>query len=126
MNSEADRVLAQLAAKQRGIFTFDDAVAAGLTEREAAYRAVHRWVREHDGVFRIPGSAETWESQVYAACRAVRSKPAGISHWAGAEFLGMPFGRSDRVELICRRWKRSQSPGLVVHESTRLSELDIT
>ena len=124
MFSDADRELAQLAATQHSVFTRVDADECGLTDDQIERRVTNFWVRIHDGVYRMPGSVESWKGALLAACCAATA-PAGISHRAGGALYEMPGGRDDLVELTCRRWRRSQRSGLVVHEQTRIDERDI-
>jgi very-short-patch-repair endonuclease len=78
----------------------------------------------HDGVYRIAGSPVTWRAELRAACLAAGSVVA-VTHRAGGRIYQLPGGRDDLVEISCQRWLRSQQPGLVVHESTRLEPIDI-
>jgi len=60
------------------------------------------------------------------AAAAATTPHGAISHRSAAEFYEWPGRRADLVELTCRRWLRAKHPELVVHESTRLDEPDIT
>jgi hypothetical protein len=120
-----DRELAALAARQHGIFTLGDARALGLSEGRIEARVGATWQSVHETVFRIAGAPRTWKSEFYAATRAA-TPPVAISFRSGAALYELPTGRTNVTELNCRRWKRSRKPGLVVHESTRFSEVDIT
>jgi hypothetical protein len=124
MFTEADRRLAEKAGRQHSVFTYDDAVAAGLTRGQIDHRVALAWQCLFDGVYRMPGFPETWHGALRAACLAA-SPPAGISHRSGGALYELPGGRRDLVELTCRRWRRPQHAGLVVHEQTRIDERDI-
>jgi hypothetical protein len=124
MLTEGDQNVAKLSAGQHGVFTYADALAAGLSRRQLA-RRVHEWERVHDGVYRMPGVVPSWRGDLLAACLAA-TYPAAISHRSGAALRGLPGGRDDIVEITTRRWLRTQKSGLVVHESTRFDERDIT
>jgi len=125
MFTEADRVLAELAAAQHSVFTRKDAAAAGLSRGQIDKRATGLWVRLYESVFRLPGVPATWRGESLAACLAA-SPPAAISHRAGAVLFELPGRRDDLVELACKRWRRPRHPALVVHEQTRIDERDIT
>jgi very-short-patch-repair endonuclease len=125
MFSDADRALAELASTQRSIFTRADADDCGLTARQIEHRVTNLWVTIHEGVYRMPGSFASWEGALLAACRAA-PQPSGASHRSGGALYELPGGRRDIAELTCRRWRRAQHPGLVVHEQTRIDERDIT
>ena len=120
---EAEKLLAATAARHDSVFTYEDALAAGLNVGQADYRAATSWVRLHEGVFTFPGAALSWYSHLRAACCAA-GDPVAISHRSAAEFYELP-GRKRWVEITCRRWKRSQKSGLLVHESSRFDAADI-
>ena len=79
----------------------------------------------HVGVFRMPGVTPTWKAALLAACWA-GPFPSAISHRAGAGLYELPGGRTDLIELTCKRWLRSRHEGLIVHESRRFDAADIT
>lgn len=122
--TDADRDLAEIAAAQHAVFNRADACKSGLTDDQIERRVTSFWVTIHEGVYRIPGSPQTWEGSLRAACLAA-SPPAAISHRAGGALYELPGGSRDLVELTCRRWRRPQHSGLVVHEQTRIDERDI-
>jgi very-short-patch-repair endonuclease len=121
---DADEALARIAARQDGVFTFDHALAAGLSEDEIDKRARSSWIRLHRMVFRHPGAPTTWRGNLRAACYAGEPN-AVLSHRTGARIYGLPGGREDGVELTCPRWRRTQTTGLVVHESTFIHPRDV-
>jgi hypothetical protein len=123
MFTDADRRLAFLAARCHGIFTRADALDAGLSEGEVDHRVACVWLRVHEGVYRMPGATPTWRSELRAACLAA-GEPIGVSHRAAAQIYESP-GRREIVEITCRRWERTQTPGILVHESTRFGPEDI-
>jgi very-short-patch-repair endonuclease len=125
MFHRGDRELASSASMQHGVFTFDDARAAGLSVAQCNRRSATVWLRMYEGVFMIPGVPQTRESRLLAACLAATA-PAAVSHRAAAASYGLPGGRLDAVEITCRRWLRTQKPDLVVHESRRFDERDVT
>lgn len=124
MFDEPDRRLAEIAAGQHGIFTRADAKRAGLSPQQMERRLGHAWESVHKGVYRLRGVPPTWRGDLFAAC-AVATRPAGISRRAAAAFYELPGGREGLVEITCRRWNRTQSDGIVVHESTRLDDHDV-
>jgi hypothetical protein len=122
--TEADRALAELAATQHSVFTRADADDCGLTDDQIQHRVTNFWMTIHEGVYRLPGSPNSWKASLLAACRAA-SPPAAISHRSAGALYEVPGGWRHLIELTCRRWKRVQHPGLVVHEQTRIDERDI-
>ena len=120
-----DHELAVRASTQHGVFTFDDARAVGLSIAQCNRRSATVWVRMYEGVFVIPGVPETRETRLLAACLAATA-PAAVSHRAAAATYGFPGGRAAALEITCRRWLRTRKSDLVVHESRRFDERDIT
>src|SRR5262249_21738292 len=103
---QAEHRLAELAAAHHGIFTFNDAQKCGLSHGQADRRSSSGWIRLHDGVFRMPGAAPTWNGDLLAACLAA-GEPCAVSHRAAAQIYGVP-GRREHIEITCRRWLRTQ------------------
>ncbi len=120
----ADRRLAEFSAGHHSVFTLRDAREAGLTHGQIDTRVASVWTHVHDGVYRMPGVQPTWKGDLLAACWA-GSAPIAISHRSAAGLFELPGGRTDLIELTCRRWRRSQRSGLVVHESRRFDNADI-
>jgi very-short-patch-repair endonuclease len=73
----------------------------------------------------MAGAPVTWRGDLLAATKAA-GKGSAISHRSLAALHEIPGGRKDLVELSCIRWKRTTKPNLVVHESRRLDERDLT
>jgi very-short-patch-repair endonuclease len=121
----ADRALAELAARQDGIFTLGDARHAGLSRAQIDRRVRQYWLTLHDGVFRLQGAPDSWRGRVRAAAAAAAPHGA-ISHRSGAELYELPGRTVEFIELTCPRWLRAKHPELRVHESTRLDLRDIT
>src|SRR4051794_36502630 len=123
MFTKADRVLAELAAEQDGIVTWDDMLSSGLTVKQATHRIPHYTVL-HRGVFLVPGAPLTPRSRIRAACKA-GAPNAAASHRSGAAMLSLPGGRQDLAEVSCPRWLRTRHWGLIVHESNRIDPRDV-
>jgi very-short-patch-repair endonuclease len=119
-----DLVLASIAGANDGVFTLEHARLAGLTDRQIEYRAEFVWERRFAGVYRFPGAPETWMGNVRAACLAGEPN-AVLSHRTGATFYGLPGGRTDIIEMTCPRWRRTQTHGLIVHESALIDPGDV-
>ena len=122
---DKDTALAELASTQHGVFTIADARSVKMTDTQIKLRVEQVWSHLHEGVYRISGAPVTWRGDLLAATMAGGARSA-ISHRAGGATYELPGGRRDLVELSCLRWKRTVKPGLVVHESRRLDERDIT
>lgn len=122
--TEADRILADLAARQHGVFTTQDARDAKLSHGQIDRRSAKLWVPMHAGVFRMPGTSATWKASLIAACMAAPTLSA-ISHRSAAALYELPGGRTDVSELTCKRWLRAQHPDIIVHESRRFGADDV-
>jgi very-short-patch-repair endonuclease len=119
-----DHVLSAIAGAADGVFTRDHARLAGLTEEQINLRSQFVWEHLHAGVFRMPGAPRTWMGDLRAACFAGEPN-AAISHRCAAKLYGLPGGRGDLVEMTCPRWRRTQTSGLIVHESTFVHPGDV-
>jgi hypothetical protein len=120
---DADTALAALAARADGIFTLDDARRCGLSEEQIRFRERFIWDVVHPTVFRMPGAPVTWQSDARAACCAARPHGA-LSHRSATYYYDLPGGRPI-IELSCPRWRRTQTRGLIVHESTLVPPNDV-
>jgi len=117
---ETDRRLASIAAGQRGLLTYGQALGAGLSA-EAVKRRLRRgrWESCHEQVYRIAGSPRAWEQEVLAACLAA-GPDAVVSHRSAARLWGLDgFGKHE-VEITVARPLCHRLRGVVVHRSTDL------
>ncbi|MGH2812820.1 MAG: type IV toxin-antitoxin system AbiEi family antitoxin domain-containing protein [Actinomycetota bacterium] len=125
----ADRKVAQLAAKQIGVFSLAQLEALGAGEGMIRHRLRSgRWERVFRGVFRItgshqPGSRHEWEQLLMAACLAVEG--AVLSHRAAGRTWGF-VEESQVVEITVPRGRRVRIAGIVAHESLDLGRSDRT
>ncbi len=125
MDISPDGRVATVAARQHGVFTYQHAAAAGIGARQREVRVrTGRWVLRAPGVYSIAGAPESWRGSVLAACWAAHGL-AVASHRSAAELWGLPGGRRDIMEITCRRSRRAKSPGLVVHETKLLKDVDM-
>jgi very-short-patch-repair endonuclease len=119
-----DLMLAAIAGEADGVFTLDHARLCKFTDAEIEFRARFVWLRLYAGVFRWPGAPETWKGNLRAAVFAGEPN-AVLSHRSAAALYELPGGRVDLAELTCPRWRRSQTHGLVIHESTFVHPNDV-
>jgi hypothetical protein len=125
MTRSPDEDLAALAASQHGVFATRHVTELGFTDDERQGRLDSgRWDLLYDGVYRMGGAPRTWRGDVLAACLAAPAMGAA-SHCSAASLAGLPSGRTDTVEIICERWRRTRNDGLVVHESLVLAPEDL-
>jgi hypothetical protein len=124
MSSTRDDALAELAAKQHGVFASSQLTPFGYSDDARQVRlSTGRWVLLFDNVYRMGGAPSTWKGDVLAACWAAPST-ALASHRAAASLWGLPSGRTTVVEIMCKRWRRTRHQGLIVHESLLIDDED--
>jgi hypothetical protein len=120
-----DHAISAAAAETHGIFNAALLDGLGVSHHDRTYRVrTGRWIRVHEGVFRIAGAPETWHGNLLAACWAGGAQ-AVASFRAAAALWELPGGL-EKLEITCPRWRRTRSEGLIVHESTRLDRPDRT
>lgn len=120
--------LARRARLQGGAFTTADARGA-----EVGRGKLSSWVRSglvrrlYRGVYASTMQPETWELRVAGAVLAA-GRGAVVSHGSAAVLHGMfwldPGDR--RIELTVPHARRVEIPGVLVHRSVHLDEVDIT
>lgn len=122
-----DRLIAAVAEAQHGVFTREQAVAAGFSRSAILHRlSSGRWELVGPGLYRLPGTARTWEQRLSGLVLA--SGPvAGASHRSAAALLGIPgFERAGRVEAITPRPRRHRDPDYRAHRWRVLHDHHLT
>jgi hypothetical protein len=119
-----DEAVRTITARQHGMFELGQLSDLGVTRSTREYRVkAGAWLSIYDGVYRLAGVPPSWEGDVLAACWA--GGPDSVaSHRTAAALWNLPGKRRHPVEILCRRWRRSQTSGLLVHESTALDPRD--
>ena len=124
MAGAQDDALARLASNHHAIFTAEQLITLGFSEKARQVRlSTGRWILLYDNVYRMGGAPSTWCGELLAACWAAGAT-AVASHRAAAALWELPSGKAPRVELTCKRWRRTRHGGLVVHESTVIEPED--
>ena len=91
-----DRSVAATFARQRGLISRQQAMAAGASRQVIQRRLdTGRWVRVGGGVYRLAGVPVTWEQRALAAC-LVGDDRLGPGHQAAAVLLGVSGFRPGR------------------------------
>ena len=122
---DRDRLLAAIARNQRGVFTLNQAVAAGLSDRAVRDRVRRGFLeRIYPGVFGYPGSGDGWHRQVVAAVLSA-TEPAAASHRTAALIWGLTDRMPEIIEVVARRHQRVHRQPFTVHESKDLLDSDI-
>lgn len=119
-----DRAILELASRQYGVFSRQQAVALGATPRMIGHRLEHGiWISVHRGVYALPGTNDSWHRAQMAACfwsdgaAAVR---------AAASLHGLPGFESPPVEVLTESGKRPMPRcGVIVHHTKRLPRCHI-
>ena len=122
-----DELVAQIAARQHGIVTFEQLLGAGLSQggikRRVAAGRLHRVYR---GVYAVghPGlSNEGRWSAAVAAC----GKGSVLSHRSAAELWTLLAVTTGPVHVtVAGRSGRARRRGLVIHHSPSLTARDVT
>jgi len=118
--------LFDLAARHHGVFTNDQASAAGASDQQ-----VRTWLargivdRPLPGVLRVVGAPVTWDQRLQAATLWLPGSMA--SHRSAAALWDLRGFDRAPVEVVVERWRRRQRPPwLLVHETKDLVGGDIS
>jgi very-short-patch-repair endonuclease len=118
-----DASIACIAAKQHGLITRTQAMAAGASEHMIRHRVRRgRWAVHRRGVLSISGSAETWEQRLMGACLATG---APASHRAAAALWYLPGIYRPCPELTVEHRRRVHLDGVRVHQSLDLDRIEL-
>lgn len=116
------RSIGDLAARQHGLLSFDQARALGLAGHQIKERVEGgRWQRIHVGVFRIRGAPTSYPQRLLAACLAIGPE-AAASHRAAATLHDLLTYREPPVEVTTTRLRSPELDGIVVHRLADLQE----
>lgn len=120
MSSGFDRAIADVARRQHGVFTSQQARAAGGTRQMLDVRRRSGRIEKLDrGVFRIAGLPLSWESRVLAVALAA-GDGAVISHRAAAALWDLEGFNRGTPEVSIPRGRKYRRGGVRSHESTDL------
>ena len=124
MPAQHDEVIARIAQEHHGIFAIQHLDELQTTRQIRLGRIANgRWVRLYDSVYRLAGAPVTWQGALLAACWAGGTR-AVASHRSAAALWELPSGNTNLVEVTTPRWRRARHDGLIVHESTRIDDVD--
>jgi hypothetical protein len=113
-----DTVIARLAARQQGLFTHQQVVAAGVTRGLIRHRlGTGRWVLVGPGVYRLAGVPVTWKQRALAACM-VAGPGAVVSHRSAAVLWGISGFRPGPLEITVPAGRSNQNALARVHRSS--------
>jgi hypothetical protein len=113
-------IVACLAVAQHGVFSREQALAAGFSAKNIDYRLrIGRWICVDAGVYRPASTPPSWELTVMAACIG---GPAVASHRSAARLWSFPGLLTAPPEVTAYRHRRRRSLSVVWHESRYLDE----
>jgi very-short-patch-repair endonuclease len=110
------RNITEIAERQHGVVTLEQALASGLTPDQIQRRlSTGRWEGMGRGVYRLAGSRRTWEQRLLALTLAA-GPAAAASHRSAAALLAIPgFERRAPIEVTTPRVSRHRADGEIVH-----------
>ena len=122
-----ERKLVEVAERQHSVFTLSQALRCGLTKEAVRHRLrTGRWETVGHGVYRIAGTADTWEQRLTALTLAA-GPGAAASHRSAAALLGFTgFRRTAPLEVTTTRRRRHRQPLARVHQATILPARHLT
>jgi len=111
---DADRAVAQLAARQHGAFNRDQAFAAGFSARQIDRRlADDAWLVLDNAVYGLPGYPGTWFRQLKVA--ELGTRDAAIAGRAAAVLHGLTGFRPGRPEIAVPLTVTTRSKFATIH-----------
>src|SRR6266487_2409677 len=126
-NQAPDRRLAELAARNHGVLTSTQLIAAGLSssgiERRVRAGRLHPI---HRGVYAVGHARVSQHGRWLAAVLAAGPK-AALSHQSAAELWALlPAKPGPTHVTVPGTGGRQRRTGVVIHRSTRLTAIEIT
>jgi hypothetical protein len=101
------------------------ALSVGCTEKVIQLRvATGEWEEVFQGVYRLAGSPDSWLQRLKAA-ELWAGAGSAISHRSAAALWGLDGSRAGIVELTFRKSSDPPRRDVIVHNSTRLRNIDV-
>lgn len=120
-----NRLIADIARNQHGVFTRSQALSTGIGDRTIGSRTASGvYERLYPEVYAFPGATATWHRAVAAAVFSAMP-PAAASHTTAAFLWGLADGAGETIEVVCRRHQRVHRERFRLHESKDLKRFDI-
>lgn len=117
----ADAAIAQVAVRQHGLVTRQQALAAGMTPRMIQVRLeAGRWTVPRRGVYLVAGAPPSERQAVLAACLA-SGVGAAASHLSAAHLWGLDLPAPQAIEVVGRYVRLD---GVRAHRSSTLVSAD--
>ena len=122
----ADIAVTRLAARQLGLLTRGQALAAGMSPDQVKRRlASGLLVANQRGVYRLGGAQQTFEQRLLAACLAAGGR-AVASHRSAASLWRLRGVKPGVAEITVPGEGKPRLRGVSVHRSARLDRADVT
>jgi hypothetical protein len=116
----------ELAAGQRGVITFEQAVALGWTRHQVQRRLDSGVLQPlHEGIYRFAAVPPTWDQRLLGACLAA-GRVVAVSHRAAAALHGVWSLQEDVIEITVPARESPDLAGVVVHRIEDLAPRWIT
>ena len=117
-----DRLLADLAERQYGVFSRSQALEVGFSTGQVRSRLDrHLWSTMEPGAYRLAGVPPSWHGDLLAACLS----SGGLASHRSAAFLWRLDGsRAQRPEVVVPRGRRPRLRGATVHQSKDFDRRD--
>jgi hypothetical protein len=121
-----DGRVARIAERQHGVITHAQALAQGLTDTQIAFRiSSGAWERVHRGIYRLRGSAFTFEGRTLAAVFAA-GEYSVASFTTGGKLWRLPDLEPTAIHVTVANRTHLSIPGLKVHRPRIWSPADRT
>jgi very-short-patch-repair endonuclease len=115
VSGSVNRVVAQLAARQHGLVTYEQLLRTGLGRGAIAWRVREGWLhRIHRGVYAVGHAVLTPEGRWLAAVLAC-GDGAVLSHRSAAALWGLRPSSARTVEVTVQRGGGRRRAGIAVH-----------
>jgi predicted transcriptional regulator of viral defense system len=122
-----EQALAELAARQHGVFGLDQLRALGITARAVQKRcASGRLHRIHRGVYALVPRELLKREGLYMAAVLACGPGAVLSHRSAARLHGLRNYDYPRIEVTVPKRSARTHSGVAVHTSTTLTQADVT
>jgi hypothetical protein len=123
----SDAKIAQIAARQFGVFTRPQALSVGVTRNQIEYRlAIGRWAAVHRGVYVVAGTPPSPATRRFAALVASGRHSALFGCTAATSWGFLPDDHCSEVHLAVHDRRFLRLIGVRTHRPTDLAKRDIT
>jgi very-short-patch-repair endonuclease len=120
-----DGKVTALARRQYGVFTREQALAAGMTRNAISWRLEHGdWELAYRGIYRLPAFPNSWEQRLRVALFALGDRGA-VSHRAAAALWHIDGFTRRELELSTSGRTLPLLQEVIIHERRPLDPCDV-